>query len=395
MFFEGYERLLYCGEAVVRKLLTKYPDAAVVFIEFRSAIMNRKTAQLLHTGIAQHYQIPIISYDDVIFPHLRNLLRQLNHSDSYSIPIGANTTIQPYPFGCHECRLDQVDEFYREDACYSACQFWGYTFDPYGNPNCDPTDIPEGRAPCNSPFFAHDEVHPSWYGHQVARDLIIELLAVTSREICMEKSQLTLTHDMIPNYRKQYYVLEKFGVYASKDLLAKQTDFVFVQSTSDERQMDELLASQSSDGFSLSTGGYGAIAWYCNSTAGGEYVEFKVRLPVNKCYVVYLASIKSYQSMGDYTIKMKDLTTQKVTRVDVVGIWKSPISISVDTQINTDDNDGSCTGKCQVRVTSHREKPDRGGNIVKITDLSVRPCYDRDSQDDLSNPADAGPWIAL
>lgn len=47
-FFPGFRELVLCAETVVYHLLTKYPDTAVMFLEFQTAVLTRKTAQL-HT----------------------------------------------------------------------------------------------------------------------------------------------------------------------------------------------------------------------------------------------------------------------------------------------------------------------------------------------------------
>jgi hypothetical protein len=97
--------------------------------------------------------------------------------------------------------------------------------------------------------------------------------------------------------------------------------------------------------------------------------------------------------MCHYTITLTDTTTQTVTSVDVVGVWKQRISIPSDTQINADTDVGSCTGKCKKRLVTHPEITDRGGNQIQIIDISARPCYRVGAAGKPKNPIDS--WIAL
>jgi hypothetical protein len=353
--------------------------------------MHRKTAQMFHTGVAQHYQVPIISYADAVFPKFWNLLRQLNQSEFYTIPNG--TSIQPYPFGCHKCEVESIDERFQQ-VCQSACNFWGLAGFMPTTSRCSEVDIPPGRVPCYSPFFNFDSLHPSWFGHQVARDLLIELLAVTSKEICLEKNKLAVDNNTVPSYKSMNYVLQKYGFYASEKYLAKQTDLILFQATDPTLSREVLTAVNKSDGFSLSNGGHGQLGWYSNSTAGGEYVDFEFNLRTDECYTVILSGIKSYEKFGKYTITVTDLTTQTVTSVEVDGLWEPRISVPSDTHI-TNDKDSACTGKCKVRILSHPEVPGRGGNQIKITDLAVRHCNTELKIDQEDNPAAAKAWIAL
>ena len=47
VFFSGFEELAMCAEVVVKKLISLQPQVAVMFLEFRTGIFERKTAQLL------------------------------------------------------------------------------------------------------------------------------------------------------------------------------------------------------------------------------------------------------------------------------------------------------------------------------------------------------------
>jgi hypothetical protein len=64
VFFEGFQELAMCAEVVVRHLLTTYPNAAVVFLEFRTTILKRKTAQVR----------PVLLALRILFLHLISLL---------------------------------------------------------------------------------------------------------------------------------------------------------------------------------------------------------------------------------------------------------------------------------------------------------------------------------
>ena len=67
VFFDGFLDITLCTEVVIHSLLTRYPSAAIMFLEMQTAILSRKTGSLLHMGVAAHYQIPVISYGETIF----------------------------------------------------------------------------------------------------------------------------------------------------------------------------------------------------------------------------------------------------------------------------------------------------------------------------------------
>ena len=128
VFFDGFQELVLCAEVVIHSLLTKYPNAAVLFMEVQTAILTRKSGALLHMGVAQQYQIPVVSYAEVVFPQFYQLMKKLEEMDkiSYSFRerewmqdggIGLNVTevvnasqyasaVFPFPHGCSQC-LDQ------------------------------------------------------------------------------------------------------------------------------------------------------------------------------------------------------------------------------------------------------------------------------------------------
>ena len=67
VFYDGFQNLVVCAEVVIYSLLTRFPNAAVVFLEMQTANFRRKTGALLHMGVAQQYQIPVISYAEAMF----------------------------------------------------------------------------------------------------------------------------------------------------------------------------------------------------------------------------------------------------------------------------------------------------------------------------------------
>ena len=60
----------------MRGLFEKFPGVFVLFAEFKTAIERRQTAQFLHMAVAQHYDVPVISYADAVllpfFHQVRN-----------------------------------------------------------------------------------------------------------------------------------------------------------------------------------------------------------------------------------------------------------------------------------------------------------------------------------
>ena len=77
MLFDGFQEKVMCTEAIIHKILCRYPKTAVLFLETQTAILNRKTAQFLLMGVAQHYQIPIISYAEAVMPGYYQLIKDI------------------------------------------------------------------------------------------------------------------------------------------------------------------------------------------------------------------------------------------------------------------------------------------------------------------------------
>ena len=150
-FFEGFRDIAACTESVLVKLLHRYPNAAILFLEMRTAVVQRKTAAVLHMGAAQHYQIPVISYDQAVFPGYHHLLEKLRPFQYTHV---ANDTVMPYPQGCHRCRVEDIGKGVGT-VCHSVCDYQNQRGVGYERLNC--TDIPPGRLPCYVPFLAHDD----------------------------------------------------------------------------------------------------------------------------------------------------------------------------------------------------------------------------------------------
>lgn len=133
VFFDGFQDLVLCAEVVIHSLLTRYPNAAVVFVEVQTAIVTRKSGSLLHLGVAQQYGIPVVSYAETMFSEYYRLVRLLEGMDdtSYSFPkdmwmkdggigrildeqmkrdgvvVNASqyaSAVLPYPHGCSPCQ---------------------------------------------------------------------------------------------------------------------------------------------------------------------------------------------------------------------------------------------------------------------------------------------------
>lgn len=378
-FFEGFERIAMCTEAVVRKLLIHFPDLAVMFLEMRTSIMARKTASLLHLGAAQHYKFPLVSYDEAMFNDYQVLLDKLKPFN-YSVAI--NDTVLPYPHGCHPCVKKHVVPFFQKDACRSVCFMQragpgGYTLP------CD--DLAPGREKCMVPFFAHDNVHPSGVGHQIASDLIIETIAATAKDVCqrgMAGGKTNRTKDLsVP-----FPVPSSGWMTANPALLDLYTEFIYVNDTYEMFANTRYLEPAThSEGFSYFVDPFYRNGWMAtNSTS--ESISFHIDLPQKAsgtgntgCYIPYLAVLKSYEGVGTFNVTMVDHTTHHVTTVDVDTLWAPRISIPVDIPIADDmANPVACTGNCSLTLTTHPEVLGRGGNKVKIVTLSVRRCMDSD-----------------
>ena len=376
MFFDGFQQIAMCTETVLYKLLQKYPNAAVVFLEMRTAILARKTASLLHLGAAQHYQVPVLSYDQAIFPHYQQLL-QILKPFNYSTAKG--DTVLPYPFGCHPCIPDHIIPSFRAKGCASVCRIQQFAESPL---ECKQY-MPANREPCTVPFFAHDEVHPSGIGHQIATDIIVEAIASTGRDYCRATSTSSSINNNQANDLDLQAVVPWTGwMVSNPQILDLQQDFLMVNDTYEIFvKKRPLQASQHSPGFSLFEDKFDRYGWISTNPGGGEYAQFDFQFPQQTpqgkqaCYVPYLSVLKSYEKMGTFTVMVRDLATQLETTMEVDGLWTPHISVPSDIQLVQDNAmPVACTGHCAVIVRTHPEIPGRGGNKVKIVTLSVRKC---------------------
>ena len=364
VFFEGFDSLVLCAEIVTHTLLTRYPKAAVMFLEFQTAIVNRKTAALLHIGVAKHYQVPVLSYAEMLYPDFYRLTHQLKDFD-YSTATIVNSDgstqpdpVLPFPHGCVKCEDRYITEAFRDKGCKSLCVF----AERSGQTGLHCNQSPAGREPCYVSFLAHDAVHPSAAGHQIASDLIAESIVRTGLNVCQGQKY--------PDH-----ILPTVGYMVSDPtVLDKRSNFILVKDTMQVfAKQDRLEASSHSKGFSLFGDSVDRPGWIATNPQGGETAEFTVELPEKRCYVVNLAILKSYENMGTFSVTVTDLVTNKETTTKLDGLWKPRISVPSDIQI-TSDTDPGCTGKCKVKVTTDPQIEGRKANKVKIVTLSVREC---------------------
>jgi hypothetical protein len=371
VYFDGFEKFVECTEIVIGRLLTQYPDVAILFLDMHSAVPNRKTAQSLHIGVAQHYQIPVLSYADVMMPDYFRLIEALKLYD-YSIPVNLVPHIAmdfPFPHGCAPCRLDDLTEQFRPDGCWSLCtimraaDIFEGTFS-----QCDQG---QNMLPCYVPMFDHDEVHPSKIGHKIVRDLIIHLLARVAFDLCQGR---IFSPHLLPIHGGWMVASSSSDKSYMADLLAL-SDYVTVQDIKKNfADTEELLAKHNTKGFAIVDDALGRKGWIATSSSGGESITFSIAVPKAKCYAVYLTILKSYKTVGKFTVSVFDITQKKVTKsFDVDCLWGPKISVPVDIEL-TKDGSADCTGKCNITVTTLPEIKGRGGNLVKITSLAARRC---------------------
>ena len=420
-FFDGFLDIASCTESVLIKLLRNYPDAAIVFLEMRTAVIPRKSGAVLHMGAAQHYQVPVISYEQAVFPgYLRVLEATRDHH--YTRPI--NDTVFGFPHGCHDCDLAGMDdEDMRKAGCQSVCDFQRWTV-PWDEIDC--VTPPAGREPCYVPFLAHDEVHPSGIGHKIMTDLLIDAIATTGLDLCRQQQQqqrqqlLQLesgnnnngdgvgggdtkrTMATMTTLLDEPAVMPRVGWMTPNPLLLDaQTDFLWVNDTYQMfNQQVPLESSTRTDGFELLEDRYDRWGWIATDRKGGQSITFEMKLfgrgggddgdgGGGGCYIPYLAVLKSYEGMGKMTVTVEDrFHDHRIHRMDIDGQWEPRISVPSDVQLIGHQNEAweepgiGCSGDCSVTVTTHPQIPGRKGNKVKILTLSVRPCLPPEVLDD-------------
>ena len=373
VFFDGFQTIAACAEVVIYKLLVDYPNTAIIFLEFQTAILNRKTAQLLHSGVAQHYNIPVISYADTLWPDLYRLIDALKPYQ-FSLPSNMKSEINeiqfPYPHGCAPCHAENIVESFRDKGCKTICVFVERSgvFPVDTNKKCvsDPH-----TEPCYVPFLAHDAIHPSVIGHQIARDLLINLIATVQLDLCQGHSYRP---DHIPSHGGWLVAVSNRDTPFGAELLAR-SNFVLVQDTMEIfARQNPLLSRDHTSGFELKPDALSRKGWIATNPKGGEEIKFNVDLPVGKCYALFISVLKSYETVGTFSVTVEDLSQNMKTEPNVFDcLWKPRISIPVDIQITADDRT-ECSGKCQVVLRTQKEVPGRGGNLIKIMSLSAREC---------------------
>ena len=431
VFFDGFDRLATCAEVVVSTLLSHYPKAALVFLEFQTAVLPRKTAQVLHWGVAHHYQIPVLSYAQAILPDFVQLA-QLLQPYNYSLPTASNPTnsafahelpalykaLPPFPHGCGPCRTDDISLQFRPHGCRTLCFFmepkrggyWQGTcpehFDTNGsihnNDNESSTTSSQMLEPCHVPLFAHDAVHPSAVGHAVAAQLLGEWMARTAHQLC--RGQISL-EDPVPVVPSRTWMgsreedsdtneeTDRVMDSSSVSVLQARHRFVLVNDTMPLfANPHRLAAVQHSSGFACQAGRHPAdrVGWMATNPKGNEFVTFEINVPRAPCYVIVLSILRSYETVGLFSIQTVDLATNRTTTTPITtALWKPRISIPAEFAATTDDDRYACTGHCRITVRTHPRRrhrhrpsnhssssndPPKHWSKVKIMSLAVRPC---------------------
>jgi hypothetical protein len=91
VYFDRFEKFVECTKIVIGRLLTQYPDVAILFLDLHTAVPKRKTAQSLHVGVAQRYQISVLSYANGMMPELFRLIQAMKRvldTSQYDLPSG-------------------------------------------------------------------------------------------------------------------------------------------------------------------------------------------------------------------------------------------------------------------------------------------------------------------
>lgn len=371
VYFDGFEKFVECTEMVIGRLLTEHPDAAIIFMDLHSAVPNRKTAQSLHVGVAQHYQIPVLSYADVMMPDYFRLIETLKPYQ-YSIPADMVPQMEidfPFPHGCAPCRLNDMTEQFRVDGCWSLCWLMkSAEIFPGKFSDCNQE---RNMLPCYVPMFDHDEVHPSKTGHKIIRDLIIHLLARVAYDLCQGR---TYSPYQLPIHGGWMVASSSSDQSYMTDLLAL-SDYATVQDIKRNfADTEPLLPLNNTKGFAIVDDALGRKGWIATKSSGGESITFTIKVPKAKCYAVSLTILKSYKTVGKFTVTVFDVHQKKATKsMDVDALWGPKISVPVDIEL-TQDGSTDCTGHCLITVTTHAEINDRGGNLIKITSLAARRC---------------------
>ena len=365
VFFDGFQNIALCCEVVVYKLLHAFPHTAIAFMEFRTAITSRKTGQLLHMGVAQHYEVPVISYAEAMFPEYFRLVSLLNATDRYTVPKGE--TLMPFPYGCQPCYPPGIEEKFNhfrppDKHCRTVCDLISYS-----GGKCDMFQSPPpGRDYCHPSIFAVDAVHPSTVGHRIAKDLIANMISVAVRDRCLQ-------HPFAPQ------ALPTTGWLGVPSSLSARANFV------DVRDSDcflpfckKLQPIDKSDGFTyysdVKAANFEKFGWISTNENGNEHITFEIDLPHKPCYTIYVAILRSYDGMGQFLVEVENSENSRRTSLELDGLWNPHISVWSDNQITKDDDVGACEGKCKVTIRTKPKIAGRSGNKVKILTLSAREC---------------------
>ena len=344
VFFDGFRDLVLCAEVVTHALLKRYQNSAIVFLEFQTAIATRKTGALLHMGVAQHYDIPVISYASAMFPGFYRLKAELEKMDrnSFTFPqdrwlanggldhSSTNVTsgVFSYPHGCSPCEAQHIIEQFRYGGCKSMCTFVERSGITHGRKlKCSSKQgqIPAGRNECFVPFLAHDAIHPSALGHAIAKDLVVHSLVSAELSAC--KGESAPGRDILP---LTTFVANSFQELDTRANFLVVNDVARIFSRWDK--MNPIASSV--HGFRLYADDElkQRPGWIATSPEGSSSITFPLDLPPDECYTVYLAILRSYKGMGTFTVQVKDFGASRkgqpkrvTTKENIDGLWSSPI----------------------------------------------------------------------
>lgn len=231
-------------------------------------------------------------------------------------------------------------------------------------------------TPCFVPFLAHDAVHPSAVGHRIARDLVANLIGRVAFDTCNGR---TFPPYHLPTHGGWLVAASTVDHEYGAELMAR-SNFVLVQDTMEIfAKQNPLVSTEHTPGFELKADSMARKGWIATNPAGKESVSFSVDLPVGKCYAMFLSVLKSYETVGTFTVTVEDRVLKTKTSIGPIDcLWKPRISIPADVQITADDPT-ECTGKCKITILTHAEIPGRRGNLIKIMSLAVRECLPQSS----------------
>mmetsp|Transcript_14053 Transcript_14053/g.41750 ORF Transcript_14053/g.41750 Transcript_14053/m.41750 type:complete len:627 (-) Transcript_14053:2135-4015(-) len=364
VFFDGFQEIATCAEGIVRGLYEKFPDIFLLFAEFKTAIEKRQTAQFLHMAVAQHYDVPVISYADAVLLPFFHQVAKL-HPKHWSIDTskGADGLVE-LPFGCspdYQCHPQKLVGF----PCRELCKLYRGS----QAPQC--LNLPPGHKPCFMQLFVADEVHPSWLGHKFMTDLVTDLVISELESQCRNE-------EVHPSY------MPNDGLMTTPVALRGRANFLLVNETQmvSPKHVPDLTPTGASQAWQLIAERYDKYGWMSTVDKAGEMIEFGVDLPVgqSKCYTIFLGVLRSYEGMGKYLVRVTDHSGggKKTERV-LDGQWTPHISVWSEDMVTSDDpKKPDCTGKCSVQVFTMAKEVGRTGNKVKILTLSARECLPAD-----------------